>query len=708
MIRKSIRKLRIGLLLALAFVCAALGLLLTRNASVVTFAEEQAAEESALSQKVTPTSEALAYQALGRVNYVNTSACREITTIDERYEGISGKTAVKRDKDNRNYQLFFDKCLEAATTYELSFYVKTLGAGTSFYGDIYYISDSASETHLPVFKKAEGEWVKYSCTFTVNENAEPETVETLFKLTITLKNSFTEAYLDAFSLVRADDGYSPIICGEAFSVADWQAGVDDEGITSFNGEEYPAAYKLSTESLLSKYVATQTCGDFWLRFALQRTAGASVSFSIKSIIGEEIAKVDLTEECAYYEFAITALEGHDYVYVQFDATYADEENDYALIGSFEWVEHVHELGEPSYDASCCTTTTRCSVCEMSLVVVEHNFLVTQPASCHSDGEMVCQNAECGLQVTLPKTGEHVYKDAQGNDVSCSQDNPAYSCIVCGGGRKYFTEHTMCYVAVSDTEHKAVCSTCSYEEAIEEHDVASFVIAINPTSDVSGYAVTTCSKCQAKHGLSLPCIEEGTTAWTKSVVQAETCLETGIVRYTLNAMSDIYVEYVTEALGHDYETIKTMPTCTEEGVSLHHKCKVCGYVKEAEAEIITLEAYGHELSAWIVEIQPTLTSNGLRKRYCSRCEELVHVEEIPHLDEINYTKYALEEPDETKGFYYYYESAEYGIYSVFVEPVNTDNVVIIVICVSCGVVIVGSVIAYCIIAIKAGKSKKKKE
>ncbi len=705
MIRKYIRKLRIGLLLALAFVCAALGLLLTRNASVVTFAEEQAAEESVLTQKSTPTSEALAYQALGRVNYVNTSACREITTINERYEGISGKTAVKRDMVNRTYQLYFDNCLEAATTYELSFYVKTLGAGSSFYGDIYYMSNSVSGAiQLPVFKKAEGEWVKYSCTFTVNENAEPETVETLFKLTITLKNTFTEAYLDAFSLVRADDGYSPILCGEAFSVADWQAGVDDEGITSFNGEEYPAAYKLSTESLISNYVATETRGgDFWLRFALQRTAGASVSFSIKNIVGEEIAKVDLTEEFAYYEFAITALEGHDFVCVQFDADFEDEENDYAIIGSFEWIEHEHELEEPGYDASCCTTTTRCSVCEMSLVVVEHDFLVTKEARCDEEGERVCQNAACGLIEALPCTA-HTYEG------HCSAENAgvAFNCTVCSGTlgwRQYMAaEHDMQLVEKTDGTHTYACSVCGYEEQ-SEHTMSRVEILVKPTATERGYAATVCEACNKKHGLYLPCVTDTSTEWTKTVLTEETCLTTGLVRYTLKAAEGIYVEYVIEALGHDYEAIQSNPTCTESGATLHHKCKTCGYMRETAVEVTELSALGHELSEWVVITEPTLESDGLRRKYCSRCQELVEEEVIPKLDEVNYTKYALDDHDENKGFYYYYENADYGTYAVFVEGTNEDGKVVLIIGISCAVVLAASVTAYCVIATKARKKKE---
>ncbi len=710
--KQRIQQCRLFLIALFAFLCFVIV-----GITVVPFGNKRAsATEEILYDtmmiKETQTNN-LAYQPLERINYVNTSACRVLNPETERFAGIMGQNAVRKTPNSKSkaYQLYFDYCFEAGKTYEISFYAKTVGAGGSFYVKTWYASDQniTIKDDLPNLQTVNGEWTKYSFTFTSNEH-----LYELFKLTIEPKNTFEEIYYDQFSAVEVDDGYAPTICGEKFTDSDWSTGVDSGEIVGFTEENYPAALKMTTGTLTSKFFEIPADGIYRLRFALQRTAGTSVTFSLKNAVGNVLEQAALTNESllSYYDIVTPDVSAEDYVYLQFDVECAGEE-DYAVIGMLEMHSHTHDESKiVSTPDSPCVRLLTCGVCDFVFEISNHDFVEEKGATCVEAGKKVCQHAECGVEVTLPATGEHVYKDAQGNDVLCSAENynKAYQCAECGGGRTYFNgTHTLRYVSVSSTEHKAVCTTCVYEEeTTNTHSLSTFVIAIIPTEVDNGYAVVTCADCEDDYGVFLPCIEENTTLWTMSVVKEETCLETGKIRYTLNENSGVYIEYETEALGHDYEAVKKQPTCTEEGVSLHHKCIDCGYVKESETEITTLEAYGHELMAWVVETEPTLTSNGLRKRYCSRCEQLVEEEEIPKLDETNYTKYALEEHDAKKGFYYYYESAEYGTYSVYVEPVNEDNVTVIVICVSCGVVIAGSVAAYCILAIKAGKTKKKKE
>ncbi len=704
--KKRISKYRLFFVGIFALLCvmACLCLVKTPTAPIAFAASATESDKTTLVYKETPT-ENVQYEALERVNYVNTSACRIINPETDRFEGIMGKNAVRKTPSSASkvYQLYFDNCFEIKKTYEISFYAKTVNAANDFYVKVWYTSDGnlTKKEDLPKLETVDGEWTKYSFTFTSDKN-----LYTCFKLTLEPKNSFEEIYYDGFSAVLVDDNYAPTICGEQFSATDWTAGVESGEITSFNGENYPAALKVSTGSLISKIFEVPTSDIFRLRFALQKTAGASVSFTVKNAVGESIDEVALTSTStlSYYDIATSDLSSQDFVYLQFN-TVCDTENDYAVIGMIEMIEHIHQTSQNDtvYDFSNCKKTTPCKLCGLDLVTYFHDFKTEREATCAVDGLQICQNVECGLRVTLPATGEHTYKD-----VRCSAENAGtpLNCTVCGGGRfRLPEEHDLVCVSVSVTGHKFACKYCSYEEEAKSHNTDDIVIAKKPSATENGHAVLNCAECAQKHSVYLPCLDENDTTWTMTVEKEEDCTETGVIRYTLNEMSAVYVEYETEALGHDYEEIKRMPNCTENGVSLYHKCKTCGYVKETETEIKELEAYGHELTEWLVEKEPTLEQDGLRKKYCSRCEALIEEEVIPHLDEVNYVKYALDDHNEEEGFYYYYESSEYGTYSVFVEGTNKDGNTVTIICVLAGVVIVVGVAAYCIVAMK---SKNKKE
>ncbi len=707
--RNAIRRLHLTLLLLLAFVCATLAVcLISRSApsAVASAAESEAVAE--LAQKETEIKEethpnGVVYQALERVDYANT-ASYEPNPERTHYQGIMGKTAVGRIGDGVNtpYQLYFDNCFETKKEYEISFYAKSVNSANDFYVEVTYTSknDLTSNKELPKLETVDGEWTKYSFTFTSDKN-----LSTCFKLTVAPKNRADEVYFDRFSAVQVDDGYAPLLCGEQFTPADWTEGAEQGELVSFNGENYPAALKSYGGTLTSKMLEVPESGMLRLRFVLQKTTGASVRLLIRNALGETLEEVALTGSFSYYDFVTPNLTEYSFVFLCVEITCADN-TDYAVIGALEAVEHVHDLtlqpqDYPKYDFANCATTYLCNTCNLEVKLVAHELATEREASCYQVGKRVCQNELCGLTVELPMTA-HTYAQ------HCSKENAgkAFNCTVCGAGRvRMLSAHDLVARSLSNTEHISVCSVCAYEGEAEQHALDDVKILNAPTAEKKGYALIDCASCKQKHGLDLPCIEEGSAAWSHRVVKVENCLETGLIRYVLKAMEGLFVDVSTEALGHSYEEIKAMPTCTEDGVSLHHRCKECGYTHEKETEIAVLTAYGHELTEWEVETEPTLESDGLRKRYCNRCQELVEEEVIPKLDEVNYVKYALDDHDEKKGFYYYYENEEYGRYKVFVEGVNEDKAVILTVCISCAVVVIGSVAAYCLVA---AKSRKKKE
>ncbi len=717
--KKRVNKSLFFLVVIFAVLCAIACLcwVATPTAATTTaFAASDSDSQATLVYKEETVSE-VEYAALGRTNLCETNAF----TVDQAnyatdgQTGLMGNSAVRQAsflENEKNYKAYYivswTNAFEANKTYEISFYTKSENAASNFLINVWLIdADGIKLEGLPQVKNVEGVWTKYSLTFTATAAQAKKFTMHLDAKTMTGVDYFEAVWYDQFSAVLVDD-YNPIVCGERFDESFWVSGVENGTVTSFNGGDYPAALQMTTGSLVSDIHEVPEGGTYLLRFAVKKTDGASVKFSVKSAISETIDEVVVKangegEDTFCYTLATSDLTDAGFVYFQFDVEGASAE-DYAIIGAFEMVEHVHETASGTPDPTQCKLTATCKTCGLEVVTYSHNWVVDREATCKDAGKMHCANALCQYNsgIEIPATGEHICTGG-----TCSPENSVnfMRCDLCNQVIGFYpSEHTMVCVSVSETEHKYECSVCHYEESVTTHDTDKIRIVKLPSATAAGYAVLDCDACSQRHGIALPCIGGDAEGWILSVEKEETCLETGVVRYTLIALPAIYVEYDTEALGHDYENIKSMPTCTEDGVSLHHKCTRCGYVKETEAEITVLEAYGHDVGEWTIVTEPTLESDGLRRKYCSRCGEMEE-EVIPMLDEVNYTKYALEEPDESEGFYYYYESAEYGTYAVFVEGTNEDGNTILIIGIAAAVVVVGSVVAYCTVMMITKKKRK---
>ena len=72
---------------------------------------------------------------------------------------------------------------------------------------------------------------------------------------------------------------------------------------------------------------------------------------------------------------------------------------------------------------------------------------------------------------------------------------------------------------------------------------------------------------------------------------------------------------------------TEPTCTENGLTEGERCSVCGAVLKSQQ---TIEKLGHEPSEWIVDLAPTVTTEGRRHKECMRCHEILGEETLDKL------------------------------------------------------------------------------
>ena len=80
--------------------------------------------------------------------------------------------------------------------------------------------------------------------------------------------------------------------------------------------------------------------------------------------------------------------------------------------------------------------------------------------------------------------------------------------------------------------------------------------------------------------------------------------------------------IVNALGHDYETVVTEPTCTEMGYTTY-TCSRCGDTYKGDYT----EAAGHKPGDWIIDKEPTTDSEGSQHKECEVCGETLETEEI---------------------------------------------------------------------------------
>lgn len=100
-------------------------------------------------------------------------------------------------------------------------------------------------------------------------------------------------------------------------------------------------------------------------------------------------------------------------------------------------------------------------------------------------------------------------------------------------------------------------------------------------------------------------------FTKNTVNTGSCTEDTV--YSFNCYCGYSYTETEEAVGHNYKTTVTEPTCTEPGYTTH-LCEKCGDTyKDNE-----VSALGHLFSEWKTVKEPTYDENGKTERVCERC------------------------------------------------------------------------------------------
>ena len=160
-----------------------------------------------------------------------------------------------------------------------------------------------------------------------------------------------------------------------------------------------------------------------------------------------------------------------------------------------------------------------------------------------------------------------------------------------------------------------CSRCDYTTRqpipAKGHQYSDTVIP--PTCTAEGYTLRECTVCGINSVIDYVDALGHKEVILKAV--APTCTATGLTEgsYCASCGKIFAAQQVVAALGHDYKSVVTAPTCTEEGYTTY-TCH-CGhsYVDNK------VSALGHKLGQWTVFAEPKPDADGEERRTCQHCD-----------------------------------------------------------------------------------------
>ena len=251
--------------------------------------------------------------------------------------------------------------------------------------------------------------------------------------------------------------------------------------------------------------------------------------------------------------------------------------------------------------------------------------VIREATCEVPGKTldICQRCGDTKETTIPQ-GEHEFSATV---ISATCTSPGYTireCTVCG--ERHIEDITEAlphnYVAkVTPASCEGGGRTLHICEGCGSSFITDYTDPLGHSWDegkeITGATCTgegmteyTCVRCGATR-------LEGDAAAGHVSGEAATCTEPQLCT-KCGAV-------IANALGHDYETVVTEPTCTEMGYTTY-TCSRCGDTYDGAYTDPT----GHTPSDWIIDQEPTTDSEGSKHKECTVCGETLETEEIEKL------------------------------------------------------------------------------
>ena len=169
-------------------------------------------------------------------------------------------------------------------------------------------------------------------------------------------------------------------------------------------------------------------------------------------------------------------------------------------------------------------------------------------------------------------------------------------------------------ATCDAEGKTIhrCDGCGssfvtdYTEALG-HSWDKGTLVTNATCTGEGVMEYRCTRC-GYHRLDADPADGHIPGAPATCTEPQLCTRCGAV--------------LEKALGHDYKSEVTAPTCTEMGYTTN-TCSRCGDTNKSNYT----EPAGHKPSDWIIDKEPTTDSEGSKHKECTVCGEKLETQPI---------------------------------------------------------------------------------
>ena len=249
-------------------------------------------------------------------------------------------------------------------------------------------------------------------------------------------------------------------------------------------------------------------------------------------------------------------------------------------------------------------------------------IVIRDATCEADGKQLELCSRCGqMKQTATPKGEHSYEVYT---VAATCTSPGYTvreCSVCGD--RHIEDITS--VLPHNYESHVISATCEnggktihrcdgcgssfvtdYTDALG-HGWDKGTLVTNATCTGEGVMEYRCIRC-GYHRLDADPADGHIPGASATCTEPQLCTRCGAV--------------LEKALGHDYKSEVTAPTCAEMGYTTN-TCSRCGDTNKSDYT----EPAGHKPGDWIVDKEPTIDSEGSKHKECTVCGEKLETQPI---------------------------------------------------------------------------------
>ena len=249
-------------------------------------------------------------------------------------------------------------------------------------------------------------------------------------------------------------------------------------------------------------------------------------------------------------------------------------------------------------------------------------IVIRDATCETDGKLLELCSRCGqMKQTATPKGEHSYEVYT---VTATCTSPGYTvreCSVCGD--RHIEDITS--VLPHNYESHVISATCEnggktihrcdgcgssfvtdYTDALG-HSWDKGTLVTNATCTGEGVMEYRCTRC-GYHRLDADPADGHIPGAPATCTEPQLCTRCGAV--------------LEKALGHDYKSEVTSPTCTEMGYTTN-TCTRCGDTNKTDYT----EPAGHKPGEWIIDKEPTTDSEGSKHKECIVCGEKLETQPI---------------------------------------------------------------------------------